>query len=462
MCGGNTTAVVAVGYQHHEFLSFMTVNTVTELHSLVLSNDAESMEHFLSGLTETDRTMTLETLVRGQTALTLAVTLGQLDSIKVLLHHGASTTQFNAKGWNAYHEAISYGNRDLIELIYNAKQIEESKLWKSKFDSIIQDRVPDFTFQLDFSITSYIPFVTRFLPSASFRYYKKGTMIRIDKIVKGEIVLSFLTIGDQKSIAIDYREKAYCQVWPHQNPKLRMQEEIQRDMCSKNRSNTDLVWKQCTIERAQSGFFQKSDRSDTVDGIETTVWDVRNVTMVSTVRTEHLIGKAKAQSEKEFAEFKKNLLAGKTAEIARLQAETLNPPPAPEMSIADYFSETEYVHLGRKVQEQHDKMTFRAKLWMQDADRSALNIADIVPIMELYGFAEEGLTLLKELLRDHLPAGFPVKAEIPILYFPLTAVMNFVHIDAKCTKDDDWFTVPDSLENKDFKFSFGIGPGDTQ
>jgi ankyrin repeat protein len=53
---------------------------------------------------------------RGQTPLTLAITLNRIECVKLLLKYGARTLEKNELGWSAWHESISYGDRAMIEV----------------------------------------------------------------------------------------------------------------------------------------------------------------------------------------------------------------------------------------------------------------------------------------------------------------------------------------------------------
>lgn len=69
---------------------------------------------------------------RGQTPLTFACQLGRKECIKVLINHGANTLLKNKDNWSPFDEAVSYGDRDIVELIYTAKRKNLSKWFKIK------------------------------------------------------------------------------------------------------------------------------------------------------------------------------------------------------------------------------------------------------------------------------------------------------------------------------------------
>ncbi|KAG8012044.1 Ankyrin repeat domain-containing protein 13A [Nibea albiflora] len=52
-----------------------------------------------------------------RTPLHLAVSLGHLESVRVLLRHGAEVTKENAKNWTVLQEAVSTGDPEMVQLV---------------------------------------------------------------------------------------------------------------------------------------------------------------------------------------------------------------------------------------------------------------------------------------------------------------------------------------------------------
>ena len=55
-------------------------------------------------------------LKSNRTALMLSVTLGHLETTKILLSHGANVNVINRGGWTVVQEAVSTGDPELVEV----------------------------------------------------------------------------------------------------------------------------------------------------------------------------------------------------------------------------------------------------------------------------------------------------------------------------------------------------------
>jgi ankyrin repeat protein len=92
-----------------------------QLHFHIFNNNVENLETAIQKQSKRtagsqNPTEIFSVLFRGQTPLTLAVCLNRIECVKLLLLHGAKCLEQNALGWTAWHEAISYGNRDMIKV----------------------------------------------------------------------------------------------------------------------------------------------------------------------------------------------------------------------------------------------------------------------------------------------------------------------------------------------------------
>lgn len=76
------------------------------LHAAVWENDYRTLEEQIT-LPQND----IEAVdPRGRSPLHLAVSLGHLESVRVLLRHGAEVTKENANNWTVLQEAVSTGD----------------------------------------------------------------------------------------------------------------------------------------------------------------------------------------------------------------------------------------------------------------------------------------------------------------------------------------------------------------
>jgi hypothetical protein len=133
-----------------------------DLFSAVFSNDIPKLKTLLS------QTKCLSGTHRGQTLLTLAITLGNLEIVQMLLNAGASTLVKNDAGWNPFQEATSIGDRSIMELIYRQRRRELSNWFKDKGKLIMRDLsndLNDFYLEMNWSFKSNIPYLSALCPS---------------------------------------------------------------------------------------------------------------------------------------------------------------------------------------------------------------------------------------------------------------------------------------------------------
>ncbi|XP_042300058.1 ankyrin repeat domain-containing protein 13A-like, partial [Sceloporus undulatus] len=77
------------------------------LHRAVWNNDFQRLEKLLEEQYAERRDP------RRRTPLHLAVSLGHIESARVLLRHEADVTKENAQGWTVLHEAVSTGDLEM-------------------------------------------------------------------------------------------------------------------------------------------------------------------------------------------------------------------------------------------------------------------------------------------------------------------------------------------------------------
>ena len=119
---------------------------------------------------------------QGNTALHLAVMLGRKEAVQLLLHHGAPVKHKNGQGWSPLAEAISYGERQTIaSLLRKLKQQTKTEMGGRRPDMIEALRnLGDFCLELKWDFSSWVPLVSRILPSDICRISKKGASVRLD------------------------------------------------------------------------------------------------------------------------------------------------------------------------------------------------------------------------------------------------------------------------------------------
>lgn len=244
---------------------------------------------------------------RGLTALGLACQLGRRECAAVLLRYGAGSFVGSELGFYPAQEANGLGDRDLMRIMFQARQDELKRQWakrQASLHSVLCLEVPDFYLEMNWQFSSWVPFVSMLCPSDRYRIWKQGPNIRIDTTLVGFERLtwlrgnvSFLFKVDEENsrfYLIDHEKKVYEEV----DKRL---EEMDGDDLEKQINlalNTEIVFAEVKQQRAtaaaqftrrQSGLFgMGGDREEVVAGYRTAVYDIPGVELLTRTRREHL------------------------------------------------------------------------------------------------------------------------------------------------------------------------------
>jgi hypothetical protein len=196
----------------------------TCLHELIFKNDMNGLK---VALQDQVNLALIDTQFRGQTPLTLAVTLGRIEAVQMLLEKGSSSILRNSFGWSPFQEATSYGNRDMLKLIHKYKRKELSRWVDRKGKELLKEismDLQDVEFEMNWSFASMIPFVSSLCPSDTYKVYKKGSNLRIDTTlvgfekltwIRGNISIIFNTFqGEPRLVICDHDTKLVQHIWP--------------------------------------------------------------------------------------------------------------------------------------------------------------------------------------------------------------------------------------------------------
>uniref|UniRef100_A0A8C6RNW0 Ankyrin repeat domain 13 family, member D n=1 Tax=Nannospalax galili TaxID=1026970 RepID=A0A8C6RNW0_NANGA len=63
---------------------------------------------------------------RGRTPLELAVSLGNLESVRVLLRHNANVGKESRQGWAVLQEAVSTGDPEMVQLVLQYRDFQRA------------------------------------------------------------------------------------------------------------------------------------------------------------------------------------------------------------------------------------------------------------------------------------------------------------------------------------------------
>lgn len=119
--------------------------------------------------------------IHGNTPLHLATMLGHKECANLLLAKGAVVKVKNVLGWSPLAEAISYGDRQTIALLLRKLKTQSKEQMKARKPEMIAalKNLGDYIIDLKWDFTSWVPLVSKILPSDICKISKKGTLIDV-------------------------------------------------------------------------------------------------------------------------------------------------------------------------------------------------------------------------------------------------------------------------------------------
>ncbi|KAG6614844.1 uncharacterized protein IUM83_04105 [Phytophthora cinnamomi] len=157
---------------------------------------------------------------RGNRALHLALKFAHRNAtaiVKALLDAGARVRSRDTEGWKAIHHAVVAENEEILRLLVRREKEQAPALLQKKIDNICPRlaEVPDFYCEMHVDVSTWIPGVSRWLPSDTVKIWKTNQDMRFDitlvgfengKWDRGD--LSFLLQGSQgKFLCLDNEAK---------------------------------------------------------------------------------------------------------------------------------------------------------------------------------------------------------------------------------------------------------------
>ncbi|CAL8253127.1 unnamed protein product [Merluccius merluccius] len=375
--------------------------------------------------------------VHGNTPLHLAVMMGNKECAHLLLAHNAPVKVKNAQGWSPLAEAISYGDRQMITALLRKLKHQSRETVEDKRPKLLTalKELGDFYLELHWDFQSWVPLLSRILPSDACKIYKQGINIRqvclldttlIDfsdmKCQRGD--LSFIFNGDaipsESFVVLDNEQKVYQRIH-HEESEMETEEEVDILMSSDVYSAT-LSTKSITFSRAQSGWLFREDKTERVGNFLADFYSVNGLVLESRKRREHLSEEDILRNKAIMESLSKggNLIE-QNFEPARRPS--LTPPSPNTISWEEYITADngKAPHLGRELVCKESKKNFKATVAMsQDFPlgiESLLNVLEVIAPFKHFN-------KLREFVQMKLPPGFPVKLDIPV--FPtITATVTF-------------------------------------
>ncbi|XP_072244081.1 ankyrin repeat domain-containing protein 13A [Leuresthes tenuis] len=426
------------------------------LHSAVWENDYRILEEQVK-LPQND----VEAVdPRGRTPLHLAVSLGHLESVRVLLRHGAQVTQENVYNWTVLQEAVSTGDPEMVQLVLQRRDYLKASTALGGVPELLSKirESPDFYMEMKWEFTSWIPLLSRVCPSDVCRIWKSGACLRVDATLLGFENMtwirgrrSYIFRGDDSCAelmevnhddeVVDIERFNISQEM--EDVTLESMQPAEQEVAKRLTTpivNTFLDTKDIAFERSKSGIWGwRSDKTEVVNGFEAKVFSVNNVNVVIRTRTEHLTDeeKARIKSERNILE---SLLGTVEQHISAqgdltLEYATATNPTA--ITPEEYFDPDFDLgdrDIGRPIELSIRTQKFKGTLWMSE-DHPLSLVEQVTPIIDLMARTSSHFARLRDFVALKFPPGFPVKIEIP-LFHVLNAKITFGNVN-KCSSEEE-------------------------
>eukprot|EP00051_Salpingoeca_urceolata_P014971 m.191400 g.191400 ORF g.191400 m.191400 type:complete len:690 (+) comp18247_c0_seq4:3711-5780(+) len=429
----------------------------------------------------------------GRTPLRLAVALGHTACAKALLECGADAVAKDCDGWTATHDATSTGDAELLRAVLEKRNFIQRAETEEKIPQLLQllEESPDFYCEMHWDFSSWVPLVSRLCPSDTYRIWKRGASVRVDTTLlgysnmqwqRGQRTFLFKPVAAAEGAAaatatqfemvqVDHDSHAAFAETVGIDPEAQgppSPHEIQQRFVSAIVTTT-MDKDKVGFERVKTGIWGwQSDKTEDVEGTPAKVFQASGIEIVTKTRVEHLPAghPARKASKTPMAQMMSGLGQGGDQEGAsgsgfgQLLQSVENSDNGTDGDGADnrdhgadvmrvtadeYFAEraegTPPMAVGRRRETRTQKQTFKARLCI--AEEFPLSLREqILPILDLLAPTSAHLANLRDFVSLQLPAGFPVKVEIPV-YRVLTARVTFRECRLGNVEDDAVFQVPE-------------------
>ncbi|XP_032687957.1 ankyrin repeat domain-containing protein 13D [Odontomachus brunneus] len=387
---------------------------------------------------------------RGRTPLMLAVTLGHTDSAIVLLHHEANVNTENTQGWSVVQEAVGTGNPELLQMVLARRDYQRYCNRVAGIPELLHKlkQAPDFYVEMKWEFASWVPLASRMCPSDTYKVYKQGSNVRIDTTLLGFDHASWQR-GSRSYVFKGQNDGATMMEVDHETRKVyvehmkligddnvQLMEPSEEGVIARLTNpivTTYIDTDKISFERNKAGIWGwRSDKSEIINGHECKVFSASNVELITKTRLEHLseADKARArpprtplQSLLGITDQQENCSAITTSEEYNNIGNPCN------ITAEEYFdSEVDLNErdIGRPKEVNTKIQKFKATLWLSEEYPLSLQ-EQIMPIVDLMAISSSHFAKLKDFIQMQLPAGFPVKIEIPLFHI-LNARITFGNI----------------------------------
>ncbi|KAH3886264.1 hypothetical protein DPMN_010266 [Dreissena polymorpha] len=304
---------------------------------------------------------------------------------------------------------------------------------------------------MKWEFSSWVPLVSRMCPSDTYRVYKSGSSVRIDTTLlgfdnttwqRGSRSYVFKGMGNSATMMeIDHDQRqvfSESMQLEEEPPDIEHMAPSQEAIAARLTSpvmTTYLDTEKIAFERSKSGIWGwRSDKTETVNGREAKVFSASNVELITKTRVEHLPEADREKCRKNKTPIESFL--GVAEEHSKTQgafngdisAQANNPCSITPEEYFNCMIDLGDRDIGRPRDQTTKTQKFKASLWLCETYPLSLQ-EQVVPIIDLMAASNAHFKKLKDFITLQLPAGFPIKIEIP-LFHVLTAKITFGNIFA--------------------------------
>ncbi|KAB1251337.1 Ankyrin repeat domain-containing protein 13D [Camelus dromedarius] len=393
---------------------------------------------------------------RGRTPLELAVSLGNLESVRVLLRHNANVGKESCQGWAVLQEAVSTGDPEMVQLVLQYRDYQRATQRLAGIPELLNKlrQAPDFYVEMKWEFTSWVPLVSKMCPSDVYRVWKRGESLRVDTSLLGFEHMtwqrgrrSFIFKG-QEAGALVMEVDHDRQVVHTETLGLTLHEP--EALLAAMRPSEEHVASRLTSPIVSTHLDTRNVAFESFPCVPPApqVYSATNVELVTRTRTEHLSDQDKSKSKggktpfQSFLGMAQQHSSHNGASVHQAASSTNPTAISPDEYFDPNFS-LESRNIGRPIEMSSKVQRFKATLWL--SEEHPLSLSDqVTPIIDLMAISNAHFAKLRDFITLRLPPGFPVKIEIP-LFHVLNARITFSNL---CGCDEPlssvWVPAPSS------------------
>ncbi|MDP2437300.1 MAG: hypothetical protein Q8P67_16270, partial [archaeon] len=400
----------------------------TELHRAVFARDYGKVAELIANNKEDAHAFLDGRDSRGNSAMHIAAHWGDLRLINMLAAAGARLDPSDA-GWSVIQEAAASGMKEAMERLYVLGMQQARTMLENRAVVAAQELVtlPDFYMEIHWSFSTWVPLISRFFPSDTYRVWKIGSQVRVDttligfeggRFKTGNNSLLFTGVDPKhphECIILNRVEKTSAFISDNLNPDDATTRDVAvqtliggKRSLSARKIEGDIYFTPAT------GFFGGS-KDEVISGWPTKKYRSVGFTYRHTRRREMSV---RSSGLPRTVKDPSNFLSADAYFVD---------PPLP-------FEKGEGLNWPEEIQLNETK-TYEANIWI--TDQFPLTVTQLLPLFRAMTPLSEQFTRLEEFIALQFPPGFPVKFELPGIYYIITGSVRFANYRPIALNDPD-------------------------